>query len=62
VKTQRTDTRVISEVLGASVKNRRGRRRLLEIKPTLSLAALAKIGIEKAALKHSRAAQILFDS
>lgn len=64
VKTQRTDTRVISEVLGASVKPGEGDDGdLLEIKPTLSLAALAKIGIEKAALKHIKGrAQILFDS
>jgi len=36
---------------------------LLEIKPTLSLTGLVKIGVEKAALKHIKGrAQILFDS
>jgi len=64
VKTRRIDTRVISEVIGASVKPGDGDADdLLEIKPTLSLTALAKLGIEQAALKHIKGrAQILFDS
>jgi hypothetical protein len=63
VKAKRTDTRIISEVIGASVKLGEGEDELLEIKPTLSLPALAKFGIEKAALKRIKGrAQILFDS
>lgn len=63
VRGGRTDSRLIDEIFGATLKPSSGQGVSLEIEPSLSLASLAKVGIQKATLTRIQGrARMLFDS
>lgn len=62
LKGERTDSRLLSELMGASLKPSSENDATLSIEPSISLNALAKMGIERIALSRIKGrAQILFD-